>query len=117
MERATSSGHGEDPAVSGDLLVPAGLWRPDGSAQAVSTPATNQTQVQSAYSKYHKISRQLHDLEPAELIRSKTVVPSDDAHKTDAKVWSQVHLLATDRLSPHTHLQPVAQDRGWGVWC
>ncbi len=41
----------------------------------------------------------------------------DGRHATDGMIRSQVHLLATDRLSQHTHLQPVAQDCSGGVGC
>ncbi len=52
-----------------------------------------------------------------ERIRATAPANSDGRHETDERIRSQVHLLATDRLSQHTHLQPVAQHRGRGVWC
>jgi hypothetical protein len=52
-----------------------------------------------------------------ERIRATAPANSNGRHETDEMIRSQVHLLATDCLLRHTHLQPVAQHRGRGVWC
>ena len=56
---------------------------------------------------------ELHD----ELIGATAHTSSNGRHETDERIRSEVHLLATDRLIQHTHLQPVAQHRGRGVSC
>ena len=55
----------------------------------------------------------LHD----ERIGATASANSDGRHETDERIRSEGPLLATDRLSQHTHLQPVAQDRSGRVWC
>ena len=55
----------------------------------------------------------LHD----ERIGAAPPANSDGRHETDVRIRSEDPLLATDRLSQHTHLQPVARNRGWGVGC
>jgi hypothetical protein len=55
----------------------------------------------------------LHD----ERIGATAPVNSDGRHETDERIRNEDPLLATDRLSQHTHLQPVARDRGQCVWC
>ena len=116
MERSDNLDRAGDPAVNGDLRLPVRLWRPDRSVQVESASATNQTLVDPAQPT-HQISRNLHDHEPAELIGATAPASLDGRHQTDEKIRSQVHLLATDRLSQHTHLQPVAQNRSGGVGC
>jgi len=59
----------------------------------------------------------LHDREPTNQIRSKAAATYDLHHPTDEHVTTSLLPFATDRASQHTHLQPVAQHRGWGVWC
>jgi hypothetical protein len=55
----------------------------------------------------------LHD----ERIGATASANSNGRHETDERIRSEDPLLATDRLSQHTHLQPVAQHRSRGVWC
>ncbi len=55
----------------------------------------------------------LHD----ERIGATASANSDGRHETDERIRSEDPRLATDRLSQHTHLQPVAQDSGWDVLC
>ena len=55
----------------------------------------------------------LHD----ERIGATASANSDGRHETDERMRTVGPLLASDRLSQHTHLQPVAQHRGRGVWC
>ena len=50
------------------------------------------------------VPNDLHD----EGIGATAPANSDGRHETDEMIRSQVHLLATDRLSQHTHLQLVA---------
>ena len=59
------------------------------------------------------VPNDLHD----ERIGATASANSDGRHETDEMIRSQDPILATDRLSQHTHLQPVAQDRGRGVGC
>ena len=56
---------------------------------------------------------ELHD----ELIGATAHTSSNGRHETDERIRSEDPLLATDRLSQHTHLQPVAQTRNGGMWC
>jgi len=107
MQRTTGIGHDGDPAVNGDLLVPAGLSWPDHSAQGVLASDANQTRVQSAH-QTHQISRQLRDREPTEQIRSRATAPNNLHHPTDEHDTPPLLPLATARPSRHTHLQPVA---------
>ena len=55
----------------------------------------------------------LHD----ERIGATAPANSDGRHETDERIRSEDPLLATDRLSQHTHLQPVAQTRNGGMSC
>ncbi len=50
------------------------------------------------------VPNNLHD----EGIRATAPTSSDGRHETDEMIRSEGPLLATDRLSQHTHLQPVA---------
>ena len=59
------------------------------------------------------VPNNLHD----ERIGATAPANSDGRHETDVKIRSEDPLFATDRLSQHTHLQPVAQDRSGRVWC
>jgi hypothetical protein len=53
----------------------------------------------------------------AERIRATAPANSDGRHETDERIRSEDPLLATDRLSQHTQLQPVARDPGGGGKC
>ncbi len=55
----------------------------------------------------------LHD----ERIGATASANSDGRHETDERIRSEDPLLATDRLSQHTQLQPVARHRSRGVSC
>ena len=118
MERTTSVGHGGDPAVHRDLLILVGLWSAEHRVQVVSASDTVQTQAHSVHPTHQKISRHLPDREPTELIGTTATATSDDRRPTDEKTPNQVHLLATDRVVRHTHMQQVARcihvDRGSG---
>ena len=59
------------------------------------------------------VPNDLHD----ERIGATAPANSDGRHETDERIRSEDPRLATDRLSQHTHLQPVAQDRSGGVGC
>ncbi len=98
MERAQRIGQGGDPAVNCDLLVPASLWGPNHGGWAA--PATGQIGVHPAYPT-HQVARNLRDREPTQQIQSKTAALSNDAHQTDEKIRTQVHLLATSPLQHH----------------
>jgi hypothetical protein len=50
------------------------------------------------------VPNNLHD----ERIGATASANSDGRHETDERIRSEDPLLATDRLSQHTHLQPVA---------
>ena len=55
----------------------------------------------------------LHD----EWIGATASANSDGRHETDERIRTEDPLLATDRHSQHTHLQPVAQTRNGGMSC
>jgi hypothetical protein len=59
------------------------------------------------------VPNNLHD----ERIRATAPANSDGHHETDERIRSEDPLLATDRHSQHTHLQPVARHRSRGVSC
>ncbi len=59
------------------------------------------------------VPNNLHD----ERIGATAPANSDGRHETDERIRSEDPLLATDRLSQHTHLQPVAQTRNGGMSC
>ncbi len=56
------------------------------------------------------VPNDLHD----KLIGATASANSDGRHETDERIRNEDPLLATDRHSQHTHLQPVAVR---GVWC
>ena len=59
------------------------------------------------------VPNNLHD----ERIGATAPANSDGRHETDVRIRGEDPRLATDRLSQHTQLQPVAQHRGRGVSC
>jgi len=71
-------------------------------------------QLMSDHSHTHlTVPNNLHD----EGIGATAPANSDDRHETDEMIRTKDPLLATDRLSQHTHLQPVARDPKRGVKC
>jgi hypothetical protein len=63
------------------------------------------SQLMSDYSHDHlTVPNNLHD----ERIGATASANSNGRHETDERIRSEDPLLATDRLSQHTHLQPVA---------
>ena len=116
MERANSIGHGEDSAVDTDPSVRMGLLWPGHSARAASPTDADRTQIQQPRPTHHRLST-LSDRQFIDEYRAEATAIHVDHDRINRQIPTRIHSLPTDRLSRHTHLQPVARHRGRGVSC
>jgi hypothetical protein len=130
-ERAGFSGRWERPAVFASSrrfgLLGAAKSRPDPGLERGLVRVRVRVTLDDGGHRYSQREQLMSDHSHAQLtvpnnlhderIGATASANSDGRHETDERIRSEDPLLATDRLSQHTQLQPVAQTRNGGMSC